>query len=81
LDSVFDQNLTRGNDDVFFLRLFTLLRGSYHHIAGKVGLGILITATFVGQALAVAAGLKIVFYQKSLDGLGLLLLTIHCYRP
>jgi len=61
---------------LFFWRLFTLLQGSYHHIAGKVGLGILITATFVGQALAVAAGLKIVFYQQSLDGLGLQLLII-----
>ncbi len=41
---------------LFFWRLFTLMQGSYHHIAGKVGLGILITVTFVGQALAVAAG-------------------------
>ncbi|MEW5954435.1 MAG: ABC transporter ATP-binding protein [Bacillota bacterium] len=61
---------------LFFLRVFTLLQGSYHHIAGKIALGVLITAIYVGQALAVATGLKIVFYQKSMEGLGLILLTI-----
>jgi len=48
MDSVSDQNQREVTTMSFFLRLFTLLQGSHHHIAGKVGLGILITATFVG---------------------------------
>jgi ABC-type multidrug transport system fused ATPase/permease subunit len=60
----------------FYLRIFTLLKGSYHHIAGKIALGVIITATYVGQAFAVAAGLKGVFYKKSLEGLGLVLFVI-----
>lgn len=60
----------------FYLRIFSLLKGSYHHVAGKTALGIIITATYVGQAFAVAAGLKGVFYKKSLEGLGLILLFI-----
>ncbi len=41
------------------------MRGSYGHVAGKTTLGVIITATYVGQAFAVAAGLKGVFYKKA----------------
>lgn len=57
----------------FYLRIFTLLKGSYHHVAGKIALGMIITATYVAQAFAVAEGLKGVFYKKSLEGLGLII--------
>jgi ABC-type multidrug transport system fused ATPase/permease subunit len=60
----------------FYLRIFSLLKGSYLHIACKIAMGVLITATYVGQAFAIAAGLKGVFYKKSLEDLGFVLLCI-----
>ncbi|MFZ5646706.1 MAG: ABC transporter ATP-binding protein [Bacillota bacterium] len=60
----------------FYIRVFSLLKGAYHHIAGKSALGIVITATYVVQALAVARGLEVVFYRRSLKDLGLILLCI-----
>ena len=60
----------------FYLRIFSLLKGSYPHIVCKIALGVLITATYVGQAFAIADGLKGVFYKKSLEGLGFILLCI-----
>jgi ABC-type multidrug transport system fused ATPase/permease subunit len=60
----------------FFLRMFTLLKSVYRHVAGKTVLGITITAIYVAQAFAVAQGLNSVFLNKSLQGLGLILLFI-----
>ncbi len=60
----------------FFLRVFTLLKGVYRHVAGKTLLGITITALYVAQAVAVAEGLNSVFLNQSLQGLGSILLFI-----
>ena len=60
----------------FYLRIFSLLKGSYPSIVCKIAMGVFITATYVGQALAIAAGLKGVFYKNNLEGLGLILLCI-----
>ncbi|WP_325536278.1 ABC transporter ATP-binding protein [Sporomusa sp.] len=60
----------------FFLRMFSLLKGGYRHVAGKTFLGIVITAIYVAQAFAVAKGLNSIFLNKSLQGLGAILLFI-----
>lgn len=48
-----------------YFRLFTLLQGSSGQILLKVALGLLVMATYVGQAFAAARAMKLLFIEKS----------------
>ncbi|MEW5919669.1 MAG: ABC transporter ATP-binding protein [Bacillota bacterium] len=59
-----------------YLRMLTLLQGMYGKLIVKIILGLLITATYVGQAFAVAVSLKSAFLAQGLENLPYLLALI-----